>query len=345
MATFAARVTTAAQITVAVAAALAIVYLGKPVLVTILVSGFIAFMLEPVVGGLERIRLPRPVGAFIAVFLLLGAAYGASYFFYSRAVDFVNDLPKYTAHIRSMVVRFEQQTKRFEQTKEKIVPPDDKNAVPVKVQDNSSPLVHYVSAATEAALTISFIPFLAYFMLNWHHHARRKTVKLFSPENREAAQQALDEISSMMRSFISGNFMAGVVMSICGIVVFGLLKLPYFYFVGIISGFLSLIPYFGLILAVMAPLVMGLGTLTPTGIVIVVVTVTTLHLVALNVLYPKVIGSQLQLNPLVVTLGLLVWGWMWGAMGFLLAIPLLASIKIVCDHVGPLQPIGDWMGE
>jgi len=305
----------------------------------------IAFMLEPIVRGLERIRLPRSAAAFIAVLVLLGAAYGASYFFYSRAVDFAAELPKYTERIRTVVAHFEQQTKRLEQTKDKIMPPENKNAVPVKVQDGGSPITRYASVASEAALTLAFIPFLVYFMLNWQRHARRKTVKLFSPENRATAERALDEIAFMMRSFISGNAVAGVVLSICSIVVFGFLKLPYFYFVGIISGFLSLIPYFGLILAILAPLVMGLGVLSATGVAIVAATVITLHVLALNVVYPKVIGSQLQLNPLVVTIGLLIWGWMWGAMGFVLAIPLMAAIKIICDHLEGLQPIGDWLGE
>lgn len=345
MATFASRITTTAQITIAIAVTLALLYVARPVLVTIMVSGLIAFMLEPLVCGLELIHFPRPAGAFLAVLLLLAAAYGASYFFYYRAVDFTAELPKYTARIHDMVSRFEQQTKRLEQTKEKIIPPDNKNAVPVKLQEGTSPLTRYMSAATEAVMTLAFIPFLIYFMLNWHHHARRKTVKLFSPQNRDTATQTLDAISSMLRSFITGNVMAGIALSICSSVVFAFLNLPYFYFVGIISGFLSLIPYFGLILAIAAPLIVGIGALTPSGLIIVVATVSVLHLLALNVIYPKLIGRQVQLNPLVVTLGLLVWGWMWGAMGLILTIPLMAAIKIVCDHLDELRPIGDWMGE
>lgn len=341
--TFATRLATTAQVIIAIALTLAILYLGKPVLVTIMVSGLIAFMLEPVVRGLELARVPRPAGAFFAVLVLLVAAYGASYFFYYRAIDFAQQLPQYTARIRTTVAHFEQQTRKLEQTKEKIVPPDDKNVVPVKVQE--SPLTRYMSAATEVVMTLAYIPFLVYFMLNWHHHARRKTVKLFSPDNRATAQKTLDEISSMMRSFITGNLMAGLVLSICSTVVFAFLHLPYFYFVGIISGFLSLVPYFGMLLAVIAPLAVGLGTLTATGVAIVVVTVIALHVLGLNVLYPKLIGRQLELNPLVVTVGLLIWGYMWGAAGLILAIPMMGTIKIVCDHLDGLRPIGDWLGE
>jgi predicted PurR-regulated permease PerM len=65
----------------------------------------------------------------------------------------------------------------------------------------------------------------------------------------------------------------------------------------------------------------------------------------LNVLYPKIIGKRLQLNPLAVTLALLFWGWLWGAMGLILAVPITAALKIIFDHVEGLRPWGAWLGE
>jgi predicted PurR-regulated permease PerM len=61
----------------------------------------------------------------------------------------------------------------------------------------------------------------------------------------------------MMRNFITGNFIVGLFMGIASLAVFGFLQLPYFYFVGLISGFLSLIPYLGLVLALVVPLPQG----------------------------------------------------------------------------------------
>ena len=149
----------------------------------------------------------------------------------------------------------------------------------------------------------------------------------------------------MLRSFIAGNFVIGLFMSVCSMIVFGLLGLPYFYFLGFISGFLSLMPYLGILLAMLPPLAAGMGVLGETGLLIIAATVLGLHLLAMNVLYPKVLGKRLQLNPLVVTISLLVWGFIWGAMGLILAVPIMAAIKIICDHVTSLQPVGEWMGE
>jgi len=70
-----------------------------------------------------------------------------------------------------------------------------------------------------------------------------------------------------------------------------------------------------------------------------------LHLLALNFLYPKVVGSRVHLNPLVVTVALMFWGTLWGGIGLLLAIPITAGIKAVCDNVSSLQAFGKLLGD
>jgi len=127
--------------------------------------------------------------------------------------------------------------------------------------------------------------------------------------------------------------------------VFWVMGIPYFYFVGFISGFLSLVPYLGVLLAFVPPALAGLGVIHGSAFLLIGVTVLGLHLFALNVLYPKFLGSRLQLNPLAVTLALLFWGWIWGAMGLILAIPMTAAMKIVFDHIPNLRAFGAWLGE
>ena len=70
-----------------------------------------------------------------------------------------------------------------------------------------------------------------------------------------------------------------------------------------------------------------------------------LHLIALNLLYPKMVGSRVHLNPLVVTFSLMLWGFLWDAPGLSLAIPLTAGLKAVCDNVEGLRPIGKFLGD
>src|SRR5205807_5451800 len=133
-------------------------------------------------------------------------------------------------------------------------------------------------------------------------HARTKTVQLFRPEHRSTAYVTLGQISLMMRSFLAGNLIIAIFLSVGSMIVFGLMGLPYFYFLGIISGFLSVVPYLGVVLAMVPPLAAGMGDLDGKGVLIIVVTVTGLHMFAMNVLYPKILGKRLQLNLLVVTI-------------------------------------------
>jgi putative permease len=128
-------------------------------------------------------------------------------------------------------------------------------------------------------------------------------------------------------------------------VVFFFLGIPFFYFAGLLSGLLSLVPYFGAVLAAFPALFLGVGKITLTDIGWIFLTTLTLHLLAMNVLYPKLLGSRLRLNPLAVTVALLFWAWLWGAMGLLLAVPVTAAMKIVFDNVPSLRPFGVWLGE
>jgi predicted PurR-regulated permease PerM len=85
--------------------------------------------------------------------------------------------------------------------------------------------------------------------------------------------------------------------------------------------------------------------LNKSGVFIILLTVSGLHLLIMNVLYPKIVGKRLRLNPLAITLALLFWAWIWGAMGLILAVPLVGATKIVCDFIDPLRGLGAWLGD
>jgi len=288
------------------------------------------------------------VGAFMAVVLLLGCVYGVAHFSYNRAVAFIDDLPKYSHKISGTLLRFRQQAEQLQKTTETVLPESQQEKDMVKVRAQSTWtewLTNSASGLTELLVALSFIPFLVYFMLSWKDRVRVATVKLFSPEHRRTANETLGAMASMLHSFIVGNLLCGLFVSGGCVLAFGFLQIPYFYFLGVISGFLSLIPYLGTVLAVLPPLVAGMGTLSGPGMLAVGAIVFGLDMFAVSVLYPKVIGKRLKLNPLVVTIALLIWGWIWGAMGLILAIPVTGVMKIIFDHIDSLRPFGAWMEE
>ena len=314
----------------------------------VLVSILMSFVLAPVVDFLTRFQIPRGLGALISVVLLVVAILAATYVSYSRAVDFMYQLPQYKARIQQMMAHVREEARQLEKTTETVLPSseEDKKTVTVKQSSSWTDLVsRNASSVSEIVLALSFIPFLVFFMLSWQDHVRSASVMLFSMENRNTAYVMLGLVARMIRSFIVGNFIIGVFLSACSIALFGIIGLPYFYFLGVISGFLSLIPYLGVILAVLPPLVANVGNLNAGSFLLIVGIVLGLHLVGMNVLYPKILGKRLQLNPLAVTLALLFWGWLWGAMGLILAVPITGAVKIICDQIESLRPYGAWMGE
>ncbi len=336
------------MVILATAAVLSLIYVAKLILVVVLISILLAFVLAPIVDLQVRFNIPRSFGSLVAVGLLVGAIVLASYVSYSRALDFMHEVPKYKARIQALGAKFREQAEQIQQTTDAVMPEsaDESKALTVKQSSNWTDMVSKnANSVSELVLALTFIPFLVFFMLSWQDHVRSQTVMLFSMENRNSAYVMLGLIARMIRSFILGNFIIGVFLSIGSIALFGLIGLPYFYFLGAISGFLSLIPYLGVLLAILPPLVADLGHLTTGFALLIIAIILGLHLIAMNVLYPKILGKRLQLNPLAVTLALLFWGWLWGAMGLILAVPITGAAKIICDHIERLRPYGAWLGE
>jgi predicted PurR-regulated permease PerM len=330
---------------IAIVAIMAAIYFAKQVFITLIAAILIAFLLEPLVGGLERYRVPRPLGSAIALLCLLGLLYLASYFFYLRAQEFAEQLPQYSQKLRDSVLKFRKQALEVQKTAKAIIPetPAEKGVVTVRQADSLT--ADGGAKLTETAVAISFVPFLVYFMLTWQQHVRTAAVKLFPQPHRTTAYVAISRVSQMLRGFLAGNVVVGLLMSVLSALGFWWFNIPYFYFIGIISGFLSLVPYLGVVLAMLPPIAAGIGILKPAELPLVGALVLLIHLFGLNFLYPKVLGPRMQLNPLVVTVALLFWGFLWGAPGLLLAIPLTAALKITCDHVPALHPLGELLGE
>jgi predicted PurR-regulated permease PerM len=120
--------------------------------------------------------------------------------------------------------------------------------------------------------------------------------------------------------------------------------LDYPFLSGCVSGLLNLVPYLGAVLAWIPPFLIGLGQWNTFGPYFgTAAMLTVFHLVGLNILMPAIVGRRVQLNALAVTVSLLFWGWLWGAIGLILAIPITASVKAICDHAEGWEPVGRWL--
>jgi predicted PurR-regulated permease PerM len=328
-------------------------YIAGALVMTVVVSALFASTLEPMVRFLTRRRVPRGIAASLMVLLLLGAFYLFFYLFYAQGVLLVQNLPTYSERLREHVMRFRQKTELLQRQAQAVVQPravEGPELPPREEHQSGSPVASFLGSglrsATEIFLLVSFVPFLVYFMLAWKNHLRRNAVGLFSSEGRMAAERMIDGITQMVNGFVVGNVIIGVVISLLSAAFFWAVQLPYAAFIGPLSGFLTLVPYFGVVLAMGPPVLAGLvhyNSLTP--VLVLSLGVFSLHLFAINVLYPKIVGRRVHLNPVVVTLALMFWGWLWGGMGLILAVPITAAMKAVCDNVAGLRPYGRFMGD
>lgn len=361
---------------ISLAAAIALLYYGRLFLVTICSAVIINFILEPYVSLLVRVRVPRPLASFIVCAFSVCAVYLAGLGVYRQGAALVEDVPKYAQRIgdlsNQVLTKLESveqaadamiAPKRLGQTVQKDLPGKRPSTprpltgvtpVPgvqeVHIQPERPPIADFIHSHLgsfyEMLLLASFVPFLVYFMLSWRDHIRPAFLELFEGPDRIAAGTSLDGIAIMVRAFMAGNFLLGLLLAVASTAFFWAFRLPYPTLIGPLSGFLSLVPYIGVPLALAPPVLAALPIYSsPASYLIIVAVVVLFHAIAMYLLYPKIVGTRVHLNPLVVTLALVFWSVLWGGAGVILAIPLTAGIKVVCDHVKTLEPYGRLLGD
>ena len=352
---------------------------ARPLFITLISAILLAFILEPLVQLLMRLRIRRGLASFLACSLMLGALYLALLGAWSQAVGFWAEMPNYSKRITELVdsatLKVDDVQRALE---EALIPPrlrriqaaeppgkspstaKSRKAGPVaalqgavqevRIRQEPADLVNLVweslARFSDALLLASFVPFLVYFFLSWRDHLRRGLLDLAGGRSREMFDHSLRGVADVTRAYVVGNFLLGLVLSVLSAAFFYFSRVPYWQVVGPLSGFLSLIPYLGLPLALLPPFIAALPVFDNWGpYLLVALGVAILHLVALNLLYAKLVGARVHLNPLVVTVALMVWYILWGGAGLVLAIPITAAMKAVFDRVPGLEGYGKLLGD
>lgn len=370
---------------IALAAAIALLYFGKDFFITIIIAAVFAFILDPLVILVMKLRVPRGGAAGIVIVVALVAVYLLSLVLWMQLVTLSDDLPTYSSRVAELLDKandkldeFEKKTmdllvpgtlrRQEQQIQQKPlealkarrrragipvpapVPPAEPVIQEVRIHNDSKPLITtvYLYAAQYFHILVmaSFVPFLVYFMLSWRDHISRTFQRLFQGEARYVVDRSWSGIGESTRGYVLGNFLLWVFVSSASAIAFFFLQVPYWPLVGPVSAFLSLVPYVGLPLAIVPPLLAALALPVKFKVVVLIVTITAvLHLIAMNFLYAKIIGRRVKLNPFIVTVALMFWGMLWGGIGLLLAVPVTAGIKAVCDNVESLQDYGRLLGD
>ncbi len=370
---------------IATAAFLMVLYFGRPFFVTVMVSAMLAFILDPVVLLVMRLRLPRPAATGVVIALAILFLYLVGVTLWAQLSTLSKDLPTYTSRVSQLLEKtsqrldeienhaidafvpqkLRQQEQEIQQKPQEAAkarrrraaapqpappPPQPPQVQEVRIKSEPRPAISYiydyVSRYIRAILMASFVPFLTYFMLSWRDHVRKTFLQMFGGEQRYAVARSLDGVAAATRAYLLGNVVLGILLSIASGAAFFFFKVPYWPLIGLLSGFLSLLPYVGLPLAIIPPVLAALAVPNKFTVILSLAAIAAgLHLIAMNLLYPKVVGRHVHLNPLTATLALMFWTLMWGGIGLILAVPIMAAVKAVFENTESAQPIAKLLGD
>ncbi len=335
---------------IAIAVLFGCIYYASSVVITLICSILIAAVLDPGVKVMEVYRIPRWLASLIMVLLMLSVAYLVIYVVYDRAQAFFEEMPKLVERLKQITAHIQLTAHNIQQSTQTIIPASPESSVPTVRLQQESPYAQFllrgIGSVYAFTVTVMFIPFLVFFMLTSKNQLWASSLNLFPIQRRQQAEDVIHAIARMLRQFVVGNLLVGFISACLITPVFALIHLQYALLMGPLAALLSLIPYIGVALGILPPLLVALMQYDTTGPFIAIgVSVAVVHFVAVNVLTPKLVGQRVNLNALSVTIAMMFWSWLWGGFGLVLAVPITAAIKAVCDNVEALKPYGAWMGE
>ena len=332
---------------IATAMVIGFCYWASSVIVTVLTAVLLAYFLDPLVSWLERVRVSRALGSLVVVLLALAVFAVVGWMLVERADQFGQDWPNYREPLRAATATIESRMETFEQHVSEIEPTAKPGAQIVTIAESHpvrSALAGRLGSLSEFLLAATFMPFLVFFMLAAKRQVWHATMQLFPSTERTRVKQTLGEVTLVLRSYVIGTALVGLILIFASWMFFLSIGLEFPFLAALVSGLVNLIPYFGVVLSWFPPIIIGLKQFKHVEPYIgIIVMMTFLHLIAANLLMPALVGWRVRLNALALTVALLFWGWLWGPMGLILAVPITAVIKVICDHVESLQPVGRWL--
>jgi predicted PurR-regulated permease PerM len=310
-------------------------YYASSICITVILAAFLAILFDPVVVLREKLHLPRSVAAAAIVLAGMSLIGLLGREFYGRAMSFAEELPVYTSKIQQTLEPITQKFQKVQQSAGSLtndVHPS-KRVPEVRLQETQtwpSYLVRGVGSVWGALIIAGVVPFLTFFMLCTKDQMGTRMNAMFNSKVDTA--RFIRSLNQMIRGFVVGNLIVGSLMALTTTLMLLGIGMKGAIPIGIASGLLNLLPFLGLIFSLALPLAAAILQFnTPGPYIVIALTILILHVVSANFLFPKFIATRMSIGPVAATVGILFWGWLWGVMGLLLAVPLTAFVKLVAD--------------
>ena len=337
----------------AVIAALFLLREMRVLLVPIALAALASAVLYPLVSWLEGKRLPPPVGAALVLILILGVTGWIGWALQDEATQMARDLPRQIRQIRLQMERttsngtfdrlreaLDEVRKTAETASEPASAPD---TVAAPVSSASDTVQRYVwlgsTGAANLAGSLVVITFLTYFLLIGAHSMRLRLIALLERSERRIGNEAIDEIIDQVQRFLAVRVITAIIVGVATWLALRWLGAPAAGVWSVAAGVLNSVPFFG-------PLIVSVG-LAAVGLISggfydalqyggVALLITSLEGWLIT---PPLLGQATRMNTISVFVGLLIWSWLWGIWGTLLAVPLMSVLKAIADRVETMKPV------
>ena len=348
----------------AVAAAILLARYMQEVLIPFVLAGLVFYALDPLVDRLQRLRVPRAVGAGLAVILVVGATGFTVYVLLDDALKVVEELPVAARSLRarwaadnapSAIEKVQNAAREIEETAAAASSPGAQapaGVERVRIEEPAFAAADYVWWTSVGALTLlgqaSLVLFLAYFLLVYDDLFKRKLVENIGPRlsQKKITVQILNDIAVQIEQFLLVQIFTSVMVGVATGVALWAIGLNHPWVWAIAAGVFNVVPYFGPLLVTAGLGIVGYlqfesiqAALGVAGLAMLITTIEGYWVT------PALMRRVAEINRIAIFAGILFWSWMWGVPGMLLAIPMMVVVKAVCDRVEGLQPIGNMLGE
>jgi predicted PurR-regulated permease PerM len=352
----------------AVLAAILMLRWAEPVLIPVVLGILISYVLGPAVTSMAKRGIPRALGAFLVIAALCGAAGYGVYTLSDEAVSIIDDLPQAARKVRErlaakgapqdagIIEKMQDAAAQIDQTAA-AAQADKPTPVPsgvqrVQVVPPPFRASEYLWLGGQNVLNFlgqfAIVLFLAYFLLVTDDLYKRKMVKIAGPTltKKKISVQIMDEINQQISAFLRVQVMTSAIVAVATGLVLWAFGVENYVIWALLAGIFNSIPYLG-------PIVVSGGLAVVTFLQFddvwrtFYVAGTAMAITSLEgwLLTPVLMSRASQMNPVAIFVGLLFWSWVWGVWGTILAVPMLMTVKAICDRVEDLQPVGELLGE
>lgn len=331
-------------------------YFARTVFLPIVVAVLLNFLLAPLVRLLKKVYLPEPISALFVILIFLGTI---GYGFYSLSGPAKTWLNNSTQNFSVISTKIEQLTmpakkslKGFFNIREQIEKTTkiSEKEVPQVVTVSSSDLSHFnglFASTGEFFIELGVIFFILYFLLASGDFFLKKTVEILPTlEKKKEAIIIAREIRREITSFLVTKTITGLGLAVVIAIVMYFMQMPNPVFWGVLAGVLEFIPYIGVTIGTALCALTALFVFdNPTQIIITPLSFFIITSITGNFIVPLILSKSLTLHPVIIFVGVIFGGWMWGFAGALIAIPLLSILKIFCNNIQSLSSLGKFLGE